>query len=69
MRELLGLPLAEAEAALKAAGFRVTSVETKSRKGQPGNDKRVLRARETAAGEVELIYALFKTDLFGCPNK
>lgn len=68
MRELLGLPLAEAEAALAAAGYRVTSVETKSRKGQPGNEKRVLRVRKTAEGEAELIYALFKTDLFWTPE-
>lgn len=68
MRELLGLPLDEAEAKLRAAGYGVTSVETRSRKGQPGNEKRVLRARETGDNQVELIYALFKTDLFWMPE-
>lgn len=68
MRELLGLPLKEAEAALLAAGYLVTCVETRSRKGQPGNDNRVLRARETGSGRAELTYALFKTDLFWMPE-
>lgn len=64
----MGLPLCEAEASLRTAGYLVTSVETKSRKGQPGNEKRVLRARETAPGRIELVYALFKTDLFWMPE-
>ncbi|MEA5059793.1 hypothetical protein SDC9_201798 [bioreactor metagenome] len=68
MKGVLGLPLSMAETSLREAGFTVTAVETRSRKGQPGNEKRVLRARETAPGHMELVYALFKTDLFWMPE-
>ena len=68
MRELLGFPLSVAEERLRAEGYEVTSVETRSRKGQPGNELRVLRAKEMDGRRVELVYARFKTDLFWMPE-
>lgn len=64
-----GLPLQEAARRLEAAGYRVDRVETRGPKPWAGNEMRVLRARESGPGRVELIYAPFKTDLFWRPGE
>ncbi|MCE5235932.1 MAG: hypothetical protein ABFC62_07375 [Clostridiaceae bacterium] len=62
MISVLGLPLAEAEHMLREAGYAVISVETRSRKGVDGNEARVVRQKSLKSGEIELVYAVFKTD-------
>ena len=58
---VLGYELGRAKELLEAEGYSVRCVETRSRKGLNGNEKRVIRQR--ADGDaVELIWALFKTD-------
>jgi len=65
--DVLGLPLERAEALLKEAGYAVTAVEVRSRKGIEGGEKRVVRQREYpgAVGErrVEVTWAAFQTDV------
>lgn len=47
---------------LREAGYAVISVETRSRKGVDGNEARVVRQKSLKSGEIELVYAVFKTD-------
>lgn len=63
LRNLLGLPLEEAEELLARDGFVVETVETRSRKGVDGRELRVVRVREIPADSptVQLTYSRFKT--------
>ena len=63
MRDVLGFELSSAARLLEAEGMSVSLVETRSRKGVDGNEKRVVRARQTGDSAVELTWALFKTDV------
>ncbi len=61
MISVLGYELARAKELLEAEGYSVKCIETRSRKGLNGNEKRVIRQR--ADGDsAELVWALFKTD-------
>ena len=60
---VLGMELAKAKAYLAALGYCAIEKEVRSRKGVPGNEARVIRARETAADCVELCYAIFQTNV------
>lgn len=60
MRSVLGLPLEEAVALLTLDGYRVETVETRSKKGTGGTDNRVVRQQERD-GTVQLLYAAFIT--------
>lgn len=62
MISVVGLVLEEAERMLGEAGFTVRRKQTRSRKGVDGNEARVVRERFLPGGEVELVYAVFKTD-------
>ena len=61
MISVLGYELGRARELLEAEGYSVRCVETRSRKGLNGNEKRLIRQR-TDGNAVELIWALFKTD-------
>ncbi len=63
MTNVLGWELSHARAALAAEGFAVRCLCVSSRKGVKGNESRVIRQRQTGAAEVELAFAVFKTDL------
>jgi len=60
---VLGLELNKAIELLAREGVGVTCVETASRKGLAGNEKRVVRQRPTGGNSVELVYAVFRTDV------
>ena len=47
MRNVEGLELSLAVAALESEGMAVKTVEVSSRKGVNGNERRVVRARQT----------------------
>ena len=61
MISVLGYELGRAKELLEAEGYSVRCVETRSRKGLNGNEKRVIRQRADG-NAVELIWAPFKTD-------
>lgn len=56
------MSLENAETVLKSEGINVRLVETRSKKGVDGNDRRVVRVRKEG-DTVELTWALFKTDV------
>jgi hypothetical protein len=58
---MIGLPLEQAAARLKQAGYSVTCVPTQGHREVVG-EARVVRARESGA-EAELVYAVFRTDV------
>lgn len=60
MISVLGYELSRAVELLEAQGYRVSCVETRSRKGVDGSEKRVIRQR-IADGQAELVWAVFKT--------
>lgn len=60
--EMLGWPVKKAEALLKSRGMEVELRETRSRKGVPGGEPRVVQETYTAKGCV-LTWARFYTDI------
>lgn len=60
MISVLGYELSRAVELLEAQGYRVSCVETRSRKGVDGSETRVIRQR-IADGQAELVWAVFKT--------
>jgi hypothetical protein len=63
LRNVEGLELSLAVAALESEGMAVKTVEVSSRKGVNGNERRVVRARQTGENSAELTYAVFKTSV------
>lgn len=63
MTDVLGWELTHAVAALEAEGFSVVTVGVSSRKGVKGNERRVIRQRQTGEAQAELTFSVFKTDL------
>jgi len=61
---VLGYELSRAAELLESEGYQVHCVETRSRKGVDGSEKRVVRQR-IADGQAELVWAVFKTE---CEN-
>ncbi len=64
MISVLGYELNRATELLEAQGYTVHCVETRSRKGVDGSEKRVVRQRMND-GQAELVFAVFKTE---CEN-
>ena len=64
MISVLGYELSRATELLESEGYQVYCVETRSRKGVDGSEKRVVRQR-IADGQAELVWAVFKTE---CEN-
>ena len=64
MISVLGYELSRAVELLESAGYTVHCVETRSRKGVDGSEKRVVRQR-MKDGQAELVFAVFKTE---CEN-
>ena len=64
MISVLGYELSRAVELLEAQGYTVSCVETRSRKGVDGSEKRVVRQR-IREGPAELVFAVFKTE---CEN-
>ncbi len=62
MSELLGMPLDTAVERLTQKGFRVETMEARSRKGSGGNDARVLCEESLPDGGVRVTYAWFVTE-------
>lgn len=63
MISVLGREVEDAASRLKLLGKTVRMVPVKSRKGVLGNEKRVIRQREMDDHTVELVYAVFKTEI------
>ena len=68
MTDVLGLELSHAVDVLERAGYEVQTQEVRSRKGVPGNERRVVRARalpEDSGGRprICLTYAVFCTQV------
>jgi len=61
---VLGYELSRATELLEAQGYAVRCVETRSRKGVDGSERRVVRQRMND-GQAELVWAVFKTE---CEN-
>ena len=62
MSDVLGYELAAAVAILEREGFSVETEEARSRKGMPGNERRVIRQRVIDDEKrVCLTYAVFQT--------
>lgn len=63
MINVLGYELSAATALLEKEGFAVETEEARSRKGQPGNEKRVIRQVQITGATpcVQLTYAVFQT--------
>ena len=64
MISVLGYELSQATELLEAQGYAVRCVETRSRKGVDGSERRVVRQRMND-GQAELVWAVFKTE---CEN-
>lgn len=64
MISVLGYELSRATELLEAEGYTVHCIETRSRKGVDGSEKRVVRQR-IADGQAELVWSVFKTE---CEN-
>ena len=64
MISVLGYELSRATELLEAQGYAVRCVETRSRKGVDGSERRVVRQRMND-GQEELVWAVFKTE---CEN-
>ena len=64
MISVLGYELSRATELLVAQGYAVRCVETRSRKGVDGSERRVVRQRMND-GQAELVWAVFKTE---CEN-
>ena len=64
MISVLGYELSRAIELLEAQGYAVRCVETRSRKGVDGSERRVVRQRMND-GQAELVWAVFKTE---CEN-
>lgn len=64
MISVLGYELSRATELLESQGYAVRCVETRSRKGVDGSEKRVVRQR-IREGQAELVFAVFKTE---CEN-
>ncbi len=64
MISVLGYELSRATGLLEAQGYAVRCVETRSRKGVDGSERRVVRQRMND-GQAELVWAVFKTE---CEN-
>ena len=64
MISVLGYELSCAVELLESAGYTVHCVETRSRKGVDGSERRVVRQRMND-GQAELVWAVFKTE---CEN-
>ena len=61
MRNVEGLELSAAINALEADGIQVTTLEVSSRKCVDGDERRVVRAKQTGENSAELTFAVFKT--------
>ena len=64
MISVLGYELSRATELLESQGYAVRCVETRSRKGVDGSERRVVR-QCMADGQAELVFAVFKTE---CEN-
>ena len=64
MISVLGYELSRATELLESQGYAVRCVETRSRKGVDGSERRVVRQRMND-GQAELVWAVFKTE---CEN-
>ena len=64
MISVLGYELSRATELLESQGYAVRCVETRSRKGVDGSERRVIRQRMND-GQAELVWAVFKTE---CEN-
>lgn len=64
---MLGQPLDRAVSLLEARGYRIETVETRSRKGVEGDSLRVIRIEELGCAEpiVRITYSEFKTNVSG----
>ena len=63
---ILGYPLDRAAAILERAGYRVETVEARSRKGVEGDSKRVVRCLPLPGRSiptVQLVFCEFKTNV------
>ncbi|HWR22766.1 MAG TPA: hypothetical protein VN366_04740 [Feifaniaceae bacterium] len=68
MISVLGLELSAAKALLEKEGYAVVTAEVSSKKGVPGNERRVVRERKLPEepgqpGRICLTYAVFRTDV------
>ena len=63
MTGLLGLPPEKAAAMLEAEGYRVETVEARSRKGVNGDSLRVIRVLKLDEKTVQITYAEFLTNV------
>ncbi len=68
MKSVLGLELAAAVALLEKEGYTVITMEVSSKKGVPGNERRVVRERALPEEPEQpkricLTYAVFQTDV------
>ena len=63
MTGLLGLPPEKAAAILAAEGYRVETVEARSRKGVNGDSLRVIRVLKLDEKTVQITYSEFLTNV------
>ena len=63
MTGLLGLPPEKAAAMLEAEGYRVETVEARSRKGVNGDSLRVIRLLKLDEKTVQITYSEFLTNV------
>ena len=63
MTGLLGLPPEKAAAMLEAEGYRVETVEARSRKGVNGDSLRVIRVLKLDEKNVQITYSEFLTNV------
>lgn len=63
MTRLLGLPPEKAAAILEAEGYRVETVEARSRKGVNGDSLRVIRVLKLDEKTVQITYSEFLTNV------
>lgn len=63
MTRLLGLPPEKAAAMLEAEGYRVETVEARSRKGVNGDSLRVIRVLKLDEKTVQITYSEFLTNV------
>ncbi len=63
MTDVLGFPLDEALCLLTNEGYTLETLESRSRRGVEGTDKRVIRQITLGNGHVQLVYAVFMTEL------
>lgn len=63
MTGLLGLPPEKAAAILEAEGYRVETVEARSRKGVNGDSLRVIRVLKLDEKNVQITYSEFLTNV------